>query len=236
MEENNDIEMIPTKWLEEDEQVLKQWADISQCYKWMHSKAYNKYHIIYLSMTIPVIIISTLTGTANFAQEQLPEEYRNYFLMGVGAFNILVGIISTIMQFIKVGELKEAHSVSTKSWDKFCRNLQLELVKNPDDRADKKTMMDIAKKEFDRLIESSPDIPSNVVKRFTEQFKNHNELFKPDICDNLIPTPIYKRKEYVKEVTPLLLDPKNEVKEKFKEKNGRYPTEEELNQILLIDV
>jgi hypothetical protein len=236
MEEDNSELLKDSKWMEEDEQVLKQWADISQCYKWMHSKAYNKYYKIYLSMTIPVIIISTLTGTANFAQEQLPIEYRNYFLMGVGAFNILVGIISTIMQFIKVGELKEAHSVSSKSWDKFCRNLQLELVKNPDDRSDKNTMMDIAKKEFDRLIESSPDIPSDVVKIFTFQFKNHKDLFKPDICDNLIPTPIYRRKENVKEAVPLLSDPKIEVREKFKEKNGRYPTEEELNDILLIDV
>lgn len=236
MEENNEVLLKDSKWMEEDELVLKQWADISQCYKWMHSKAYNKYYKIFLSMTIPVIIISTLTGTANFAQEQLPIEYRNYFLMGVGAFNILVGIISTIMQFIKVGELKESHSVSSKNWDKFCRNLQLELVKNPNDRSDKKTMMEMAKKEFDRLIESSPDIPSNIVKLFTIQFQNHKDLFKPDICDNLIPTPIYKRKEIIKDVVPLLRDPKNDIKEKFKEKNGRYPTDEELNEILLIDV
>ena len=58
--------------------------------------------------TIPVIIMST-TGTANFAQERLPEDYRSYAAMGIGAVNIFAGILTTIAQFLKIGELNEAH-------------------------------------------------------------------------------------------------------------------------------
>lgn len=221
-ETQNDI------WLEEDELILQQWSDISICYKWMHSQAFNKYRRIFLGMTIPVIIISTITGTANFAQEQLPLEYRSTFLMVVGSLNIIVGIVSTIMQFIKVNELKEAFNMSIKNWDKYHRNIQLELMKNPENRTGKSTMLEFAKKEFDRLIDLSPEIPSDVIKLFNLKFKD-NTLFKPDICDNLSPTIIYRKKAEIK----IDIDKTLEVKEKFKERNGRYPNDEELKDILV---
>lgn len=222
-----------SQWLEEDELILKQWSDISLCYKWMHSQAYNKYRRIFLAMTIPVIIISTITGTANFAQQQLPESFRSSFLMIVGSLNIIVGIISTIMQFIKVNELKEGFNMSIKNWDKYHRNIQLELMKNRDNRTAKNTMLEFAKKEFDRLIDLSPEIPSDVVKIFQVKFKD-NELFKPDICDNLSPTIVYHKK--AEEVAVTVVDSQAsqilEIKEKFKQRNGRYPNDEELKDIL----
>jgi hypothetical protein len=215
------------EWLDEDELILKQWSDISLCYKWMHSQSYDKYRRIFLFMTIPLIIISTVTGTANFAQEQIPEEYRSVFLMFVGSLNIIVGIISTIMQFIKVNELKESYSISIKNWDKYHRNIQLELMKNRENRMTKNTMLEFAKKEFDRLIDLSPEIPQDVIENFKIRFKD-NELFKPDICDNLSPTIIYQKKIEVNVIS----DKSYEIREKFKERNGRYPNEEELKDIL----
>ena len=222
------MEETKNEWFEEDEQILKQWSDVSICYKWLHNQSYMKHRRVFLFMTIPVIIISTITGTANFAQEQLPEEYRAAFLMAIGSLNILVGIISTIMQFIKVNELKEAHNMSVKNWDKYHRNIQLELMKHPENRTDKKTMLEFAKKEFDRLIDLSPEIPQDVIKRFQRKFRD-NQLFKPDICDNLNPTIIYQKKD------PHLLsmDNTHEIKEKFKLKNGRYPNDEELKDIIV---
>jgi hypothetical protein len=220
---------ISDVWLEEDELILQQWSDISICYKWLHNQAFDKYRYIFLMMTIPVIIISTITGTANFAQQQLPEEYRSTFLMVVGSLNIIVGIISTIMQFIKVNELKEGFNMSTRNWDKYHRNIQLELMKNPQNRTSKSTMLEFAKKEFDRLIDLSPEIPNDVIKKFNIKFKDHT-LFKPDICDNLTPTIIYKKKPELE--VKIEIDKTLEIKEKFKERNGRYPNDEELKDIL----
>ena len=132
------------------------------------------------------------------------------------------------MQFIKVNELKESFHISIKNWDKYHRNIQLELMKNPENRTPKTTMLEFAKKEFDRLIDLSPEIPSDVIKKFQNKFKN-NELFKPDICDNLSPTIIFRRKQ---EEVVIEVDRSLEIKEKFKEKNGRYPNEEEFKDII----
>ena len=141
--------------------------------------------------TIPVIILSTLTGTANFAQERVPVQFQTYYVMLVGSLNILAGIITTIQQFLKITQLNEAHRVSSISWDKFYRNIKIELAKHPTERIEAKHMLKMNKEEFDRMMETSPSIPEKIIIEFKTKF-NKTETFikivKPEICDILIPT------------------------------------------------
>ena len=57
--ENNEAE-----WKEEHEKILVDWADKAMCYQWLHSSANNKFSKLNTRFTIPVIILSTLTGTS----------------------------------------------------------------------------------------------------------------------------------------------------------------------------
>ena len=127
----DDIPLVKIhQWGEEHEKILVDWADKAMCYKWLHSQANSSYSIKAKWFTIPVIIISTLTGTANFAQERVPSSVLNIYVMVVGGLNITAGIISTIAQFLKINELVESHRVSSIGWDKFYRNIKVELAKN----------------------------------------------------------------------------------------------------------
>jgi hypothetical protein len=192
----NDLELInmnedKIEWSVEHEKIFTEWGDKAMCYKWLHAKSNAMYSNLNAWYTIPVIVISTLTGTANFAQERVPLEYQNYFVMIVGAFNISAGIITTIQQFLKITQLNEAHRVSSISWDKFYRNIKIELAKHPTERMNVINMIKICKEEYDRLMETSPNIPENIVKDFEKHFQKSNmydKIIKPEICDSLIPT------------------------------------------------
>ena len=183
------------EWTPEHETILIEWADKAMCYRWLHSKSNALYSSLNAWYTIPVIVISTLTGTANFAQERVPIEYQSYYVMIVGGFNILAGIITTIQQFLKITQLNEAHRVSSIAWDKFYRNIKIELAKHPSERIDVKQMVKMCKEEFDRLMETSPNIPEKIVNQFKNNFNSHNafdKIVKPEICDILIPTNEYR--------------------------------------------
>ena len=121
-------------WTKEHETILIEWADKAKCFRWLHSKEHQTYAKMLMWFTIPVIIMSTTTGTANFAQDRVPIEYRSYVTMCIGAVNIFAGILTTIQQFLKVSELNEAHRVASISWDKFYRNIRVELAKTPLER------------------------------------------------------------------------------------------------------
>lgn len=196
---------LNAEWSLEHERILVEWADKAMCYRWLHSRSNIMYSSLNTWYTIPVIIISTVTGTANFAQERVPINYQNYFVMVIGAFNILAGIITTIQQFLKITQLNEAHRVASIAWDKFYRNIKIELAKHPDERMNVTQMIKISKEEYDRLMETSPDIPDKIIKKFKMEFKdevNYNDskpkimpkIIKPEICDSLISTDVYRNK------------------------------------------
>lgn len=185
---------LNTEWTLEHELILVEWADKAMCYRWLHAKSNAMYSYLNAWYTIPVIIISTLTGTANFAQERVPLEYQNLFVMIVGGFNILAGIITTIQQFLKITQLNESHRVSSIAWDKFYRNIKIELAKHPDERMNVTQMIKICKEEFDRLMETSPNIPDKIIKNFKTEFKKYEvntttpKIITPEICDSLVST------------------------------------------------
>jgi len=196
---DNNLQIIPTnninintEWTIEHEQILVEWADKAMCYRWLHSRSNSMYSSLNAWYTIPVIIISTLTGTANFAQERVPIKYQSLFVMVVGGFNILAGIITTIQQFLKITQLNEAHRVSSIAWDKFYRNIKIELAKHPDERMNVTQMIKICKEEFDRLMETSPNIPDKIITNFKIEFQNlyskEPRIITPEICDSLIST------------------------------------------------
>jgi hypothetical protein len=191
----NNINKLDAEWSTEHEEILIEWADKAMCYRWLHSKSNSLYSSLNAWYTIPVIVISTLTGTANFAQTRVPIDYQNYFAMVVGGFNILGGIISTIQQFLKITQLNESHRVSGIAWDKFYRNVKIELAKHPSERIQPGQMLKMSKEEFDRLMETSPTIPDKIIKLFKSSFKNNKEfdkIVKPEICDILISTDDYR--------------------------------------------
>jgi hypothetical protein len=122
--------------------------------------------------------------------------------MIVGAFNITAGIITTIQQFLKITQLNEAHRVSSIAWDKFYRNIKIELAKHPIERIDVKQMIKMSKEEFDRLMETSPNIPEKILAQFKDNFNKEavfDKIVKPEVCDILIPTNDYRNPWYNEE-------------------------------------
>ena len=158
------------QWTPEHEKILIEWADKALCYKWLHEKSHMVYSHRNTWFTIPVIIMSTLTGTANFAQDRIPVEYVNAYTIGVGAVNILAGILTTIQQFLKISEYNESHRVSSISWGKFYRNIKVELAKSPSERVPALQLLKISKDEYDRLIETSHAIDPKIIKKFKDTF------------------------------------------------------------------
>lgn len=186
-------------WGPEHERVLAEWADKANCYNWLHTKCHEKFHELHIWYTVPVIVMSTLTGTANFAQSKIPESFQGYATMIIGAVNITAGIITTVQQFLKINELNEGHRVASIAWDKFYRRIKVELSKKPEERPKVDVFFKSATDEFDRLMETSPSIEPDILKRFEKTFERvfKDGFEKPEICNSLISvkTIIYKKSD-----------------------------------------
>ena len=126
IESKNDMENIP-QWHPQQEHILKQWSEVGASYRYLHDKSFLLYEQKNLSYSLPVIILSTITGTANFAQGSFPDASKEYVPLFIGFLNLVAGLITTVGQFLRVSELLEGHRAASIAYSKFSRNIAIEL-------------------------------------------------------------------------------------------------------------
>lgn len=171
------------EWHNQQELILKQWSEIGASYRYLHDRSFLKFNSQNMGFAIPVIVISTVTGTANFAQGSFPVSAQPYVPAIIGFFNLLAGLLTTVAQFLRVSELLEGHRAASIAYSKFSRNIAIELSLPVSQRSmSGLDFINYCRTELDRLIEQSPGIPEYIVKKFGKRFENH-EFIKPDILD-----------------------------------------------------
>jgi hypothetical protein len=178
----NEEKKLPKIWHPQQEKILKSWGEAAACYRYMHYQAYCSFKNLSMKFTIPLIIVSTITGTANFAQETFPPTVQPYVPSAIGGLNLITAIATTIMQFLKINELMEGHRVASVQYGKLSRTIRLELTLPLAERTQNGTIMiENMRAEYDRLIEQSPNVPKQMIDAFEREFPDDNAFFKPEI-------------------------------------------------------
>jgi len=180
----DDTRNAPTKsWHPQQETILKQFGEQACCYRYIHYISWQAYAKTTRRATLPVIVISTITGTASFAMESVPLDLRPIASQAIGAGNLIAGLIATISTFLKLQENTAAHKAAALAFGKFSRNIRMELALPLKDRTkDGITFIDECRAEFDRLLEEAPDINKAQLQEFERTFPS-NSLYTPEIID-----------------------------------------------------
>ena len=180
-------------WTPELENLFADWADKAACYRWMHEKTERIYHKKDQGFMFPIIILSTVTGAANFALNSVISDttMKNYAQLGLGGLSILTGILTTIANRLGYSSGSEAHRLISTSWGKFNRLIVIELSLHPDERMESFAFMKMFRTELDRLIEQSPSIPDYVISAFMTEFKTTIDIKKPEIVGQIEHTRVF---------------------------------------------
>jgi hypothetical protein len=182
-------------WTKPQEELMATWGDIAACYRWMHDKSDKKFTFLNMGMSIPIIILSTLTGTANFGIDSIVGDnpaLKKYASFVIGSVSLIAGILGTLSNFLRFAQLQESHRVAGVSWGKFQRLIAVELALHPNDRADCMDFLKLCRAELDRLIEQSPPIPTGIVTSFEKKFGKMESIQKPEICGDIDHTQVYR--------------------------------------------
>lgn len=153
------------------EDLLDSWAENAASYKWMHIKAARYYDFINDIITIPVIVLSSLSAMgavfviSNNEGETIDRANQIIEYIFAGA-NLIIATLSSVQKYKRFGEISEKHRVAAVEYSKFYREIKLELVLDPKAR---KYAIDYSKNikmAYDKLLSSSPDIPEHISKGF----------------------------------------------------------------------
>jgi len=212
-------------WSDECERLLAEWSEKSSCYRWLHAKSEKKYRKRYYSFSIPVIILSTLTGVANAGlTSYVPEDAQKIGQAIIGGFNIFAGILGTLQNFLKVAETMESHRSCGVSWSKLGRSISIELALDPKRRQNAHDFLKITRAEYDRLIEQSPTIDDDIITTFKKKFKKY-KVAKPPICNGLDRCSIFGKEPIDIVLPPTDSEVSSPVKKSIKDMDLQYVEE-----------
>jgi hypothetical protein len=179
-----EITDMDSTWNEYHENVLRQWGEACACYRYMHHRAFLKFKKLSLRFNLPVIVLSTVTGTANFAQSSFPESMRSSAPAIIGGMNLIAGLIATIMQFLKINELMENHRTAALGHGSLSRNIRLQLsLPRAERKKEGLVFVEECKMEYDRLLEQSPSIPRHILTNFDKEYPIEGVFTKPEILN-----------------------------------------------------
>ena len=184
---NANVSPLPKlSWSRRVEYILSKWADGASCFKWLHEQSFRKFKNKNNWFSIPVIILSTLTGALNVGmQGYVPSDYMGYAQIGVGAVNIFAGVLTTLQSKFQYAELSEGHFQAFVGWSRLSRLISNELSLERSHRRNPNDLVKICKMEYERLMEQSPLVPKDIVDNFERKFGKKKELLFPDIADHI---------------------------------------------------
>jgi cell division ATPase FtsA len=221
-------------WNEYHEDVLRQWGEASACYRYMHHRAFLMFKRMSLRFNLPVIVLSTITGTANFAQTSFPESMRATVPSIIGGMNLIAGLIATIMQFLKINELMENHRTAALGHGSLSRNIRLQLsLPRVERKKEGLKFVDECKSIYDSLLEQSPPIPKHILMNFDKEYPLDGVFTKPEIL-NVRPIPKLKLPKTIEPIHAITKDTPFErvgeflvSKQEDEEEEEEYEEEEE---------
>ena len=204
----------------------------------MHHRAFLMFKKLSLRFNLPVIVLSTITGTANFAQSTLPPAIQPAAPSIIGGLNLIAGLIATIMQFLKIQELMENHRTAALGHGSLSRNIRLQLALPRNERKKEGLkFVEECKATYDSLLEQSPPIPKKILLNFDKEYPIEGVFTKPEIL-TVRPIPPLKLPKTIEPIvaitknTPFekigkMLAPKDDDEEEEEFEEGEEYEEEE---------
>lgn len=188
---------IYNSWTEDHEMILKQIAEKASCYRYINFECYNHYKKIDQRFALPVIVLSTLAGSASLGSGNVPT-YATIITLSSAVINIVTGILGTLQKFLNTTELTTQHYTSSVEYGRLSREIGIMLNLPKQDRTQEgPKFLEYAKGDYNRLVDQTPAPPGFILSKFEKKFLK-NELAKPDLI-TLAPVSINTKKKNIKQ-------------------------------------
>ena len=160
------------EWHTSVEKLLQKYCDEAQTREALHRRSYYSYKKLTTCFSLPVIVLSALSGSLQFLSKGYPD-IEQYIVTGTASISILTAIISAVASYLKLGESKSKHEQSANAWLLFHNELKHQLGLAREYRQDPIEFLQTTKTQYDRLFELSPICSSEMIKAIKKKIKAH---------------------------------------------------------------
>jgi hypothetical protein len=183
-------------WSEPLELLIAQEGEKARGLAWIHQRAETFYSIRNNWIAIPVIILSTLSGTASVGSSSLFSGETQISSIVIGLVSIGVGILNTISSYFAFSRKAEAHRIAYLNYNKLFQTVSVEMALPRAERDEPEHLLAQLRTTMERLAETTPTPPDAILISFNNRFKDEDKsIARPTETNGL-----HKIKVYMKEV------------------------------------
>ena len=180
-------------WSSQFENLIASEAERARGLAWIHMRAEQKFSFKNNIIAIPVIVLSTLAGTASVGSSSLfPEDSQKMGSIGIGLVSIGVGILNTISSYFSFSRKAEAHRIAYLAYSKLFSEIAVELSLPRHERIDPDKILSELRNNMSRLAETTPTPPQDILDLFNKHFKDEDKtISRPFETNGLYKIKIY---------------------------------------------
>ena len=197
MGDNTDDLGINIEWSTQLEDILAKEGERCSGLSWLHTRAetltstYNAY------VQVPVIILSTLAGTASVGSSTLFDGDTKTSSIAIGLVSIGVGILNTLGGFFAFAKRSEAHRIAHLSYAKLAAKISIELSLPRDERMSAETLLTHVRETMERMAETTPNCPREIIDEFNLKFKNITDISLPVEVNGLHKIKVFRQETHI---------------------------------------
>jgi len=140
---------------------------------------------------IPVIILSTLSGTASVGSATMFGSMGSAPII-IGLVSIGVGVLNTIGSYFSYAKRSEAHRIAHLQYAKLFTQINVELALPRGERDTVDIVLKNLRDTMERLAEITPSVPDEVIAEFNKKYASYTGIGVPIETNGLSKIAIYR--------------------------------------------
>ena len=187
------MEHTAISWSNQLEELIGSEGEKCRGLSWIHSKAELVYNKKNNYIAIPVIVLSTLAGTASVGSSSLFPDDTKIGSIVIGLVSISVGILNTISSYFSYSRKAESHRIASISYAKLFSQISVELSLPRKERVSPNELLKSLRDSMERLAETTPTPPNSILELFNSRFKDEDKtITRPIEVNGLHKIKIYR--------------------------------------------
>lgn len=199
---NSNGDLIDVEWSSQVEDIIAQEGERCSGLTWLHTRAENLTSKYNSYVQVPVIILSTLAGTASVGSATLFNGDTKTSSIAIGLVSIGVGILNTLGGFFAFAKRSEAHRIAHLSYAKLASKIGIELSLPRNERMKAESLLGHLRETMERLAETTPNCPQSIINEFNTKYQDEKKIALPTEVNGIHEIKVYREESHVK--TPAL--------------------------------
>ena len=198
-------------WSEPLELLVASEGEKCRGLAWINQQSEAHYATRANAIAIPVIVLSTLAGTASVGSSSLFGSETQISSIVIGLVSIGVGILNTISSYFSFARKAEAHRIAYLQYSKLFSIIRVEMSLPREERQEPEQLLKQIRDGMERLAETTPSPPPAILREFNSHFKDEDKtISRPVEVNGLQKILVFRRPSAIEIHNPMV-------------ENGRQP-------------